>query len=141
MHISSNVSCLIKGAFLLDFTKMENLSYQHFKLIVSIVRFVLVKFSIINFFLIYTNIVSCYQKTEAIENYWLMQALLEVWNILSFCNSNYYKCDTAFISIYSLSLERHTVVCKKIAAVHDKAHFWLFHVEISLRFRNALNCR
>ena len=34
-----------------------------------------------------------------------------------------------------------TVVCKKIAAVYQKAHFWLFLVEIPLRFGKALNCR
>ena len=28
----------------------------------------------------------------------------------------------------------YTVVCEKIAAVHEKAHFWLFLVEISFRF-------
>ena len=36
---------------------------------------------------------------------------------------------------------KHTVVCKKIAAVYEKAHFWLFLVEIPLRFGKALNCR
>ena len=34
-----------------------------------------------------------------------------------------------------------TVVCKKIAAVHEKANFLHFLVEISLRFGRALNCR
>ena len=32
-----------------------------------------------------------------------------------------------------------TAVCKKIAAVYQKAHFWLFLSEIPLRFGKALN--
>ena len=31
-----------------------------------------------------------------------------------------------------------TFMCNKIAAVHEKAHFWLFLVEISLHFGKAL---
>ena len=34
-----------------------------------------------------------------------------------------------------------TVVCKKIAAGHEKAHFGFFIEEILLRFGEALNCR
>ena len=44
-------------------------------------------------------------------------------------------------SCYHICFATYTVVCKKIAAVHEKAHFWLFLVEISFRFGKALNCR
>ena len=45
-----------------------------------------------------------------------------------------------YSEILSDMLCNNTVVCKKIAAVHEKAYFWLFLVEISLHFGKALNC-
>ena len=44
--------------------------------------------------------------------------------------------------VYALIyVDEYTVVCKKIAAAHEKALFWLFLLEIPLRFGKALNCR